>query len=318
MRPAKPRKTKRGGPPLRARGRGIRAGAAPSPAGPGPDEDAPSDSEGGAAPSPQRRPPAPPALLAPAGPRRWAVRLEAFAYGAGHPPVAGPARLRDLVAARAAELRALGADADPALVPDDLLLAAAAAGALVAPPFLDILEGGCFALAPCLCCYASRSARDAREADAALALFRRYYDARSYLESRAFVRVVAALLRDPGPDELAGVAAHLAALDSTPGEVREINERWAGRLCVATPGCQPGVLWVYSSADGRRLLRHLARGLRRGGAPVKVTVASSDARVYPRFRYRMYAAALAGGLAGGTGLELLHAALEWARNHAPA
>jgi len=247
-----------------------------------------------------------PELFARAG-GRWLVRLAAFA-----PAPADPAHLRALIVSNAAELKTFGAETEAAAVPDDLLAAAASSGALTCMPFLDILDGGCFARAPCLCCYEALSAQRAREAGAALRIFRRYYDPASYLESRAYARVVAALSRDLRADEVAEVAQHLAVLDSTPDAVREINGRWAGRLCVAAPPCQPGVLWVYSTVDGRRLLRHLARGLRKGGAPVKVTVASSDPAVAPRFRYRMYAAAPV----RGEGPALLEAALAWARARA--
>ena len=254
------------------------------------------------------------------------MRLEAFAPSA--PAARDPPRLRALLALREAELGELGTETEVATLPDDLFVAAAAAGALTCIPFLDILDGGCFARAPCLCCYAAHSAAQAREASAALRIYQRYYDDASYLGSRAYARTVAALSRDLREGELAEVASFLATLDSTSDAVREINGRWGGRMCVAVPPCRPGTLWVYSTADGRRLLRHLARGLRKGGPPVKVTVASSDPTAFPRYRYRMYAAALAepegppspeapgepGTLAGEP---LLEAALAWSRTQDP-
>ena len=245
---------------------------------------------------------------------RWRVRLATFSAGVP----ADPQHLRALLSSNAAELKAFGAETEAPTTPDDLLVTAAASGALTSVPFLDILDGGYFTRAPCLCCYATHSPASTREAGVALRLFRRYYDAASYLDSRAFVRVVAALSRDLHPSEMAEVAEHISALDSTPDDVREINGRWAGRLCVATPPCQPGVLWVYSTPDGRRLLRHLARGLRKGGAPVKVIVASSDPAVFPRFRYRMYAAAFAHSDVSAPArgeASLLDTALAWTRTH---
>jgi hypothetical protein len=216
---------------------------------------------------------------------RWRVQLGAFAGRA-----AAPATLRALLAPSADELEALGAETDVAALPDDLLVAAAVSGPLTSMPFLDILDGGCFARAPCLCCYAAPSAAAAREAAAALRLFQQYYDGASYLGSRAFVRTVAALSRDLRPDEVADVREHVGALDETPDSVRELNA--AEGVCVALPACRPGALWIYSTPAGRRLLRHLARGLRKDGAPVRVAVASSDPTLFPRFRYRMYAATL--------------------------
>jgi hypothetical protein len=232
---------------------------------------------------------------------RWRVRLDAFTA-----TPASPAELRGLLPDGA--LREFGADTSPAEVPDDLLVAAASAGALTSPPFLDILDGDGFTRAPCLCCYAAVSAAKAREAAAVLRVFQQYYDRASYLRSRAYARLVAALSRDLLPEEAAEVRAHLAALDATPDVVREINA--VEGLCVAVPACQPAVLWIYSTPAGRQLLRSLARGLRKGGAPVRVTVASSDPAVSPRFRYRMYAATFLGPGPPGA---LLEAAAAWAR-----
>lgn len=244
---------------------------------------------------------------------RWRVRLESFAGAAS---TVGPHALRGILTPSAEELKTFGADADVAAVPDDLLVAAASCGALTCLPFLDILDGGCFARATCLCCYAAHSAAKAREAAASLQMFQKYYDAGSYLKSRAFVRTVACLSRDLRPEEAAEVKEHVASLDETPDSVRELNA--VEGLCVAVPACQSGVLWIYSTPAGRRLLRHLSRGLRKGGAPLRVTVASSDPTLFPRFRYRMYAASLLYGRAGGGRVEdlglLLDAALAWARS----
>jgi hypothetical protein len=209
-------------------------------------------------------------------------------------PQASPAHLRTILAAEARDLKTFGADTDLEAIPDDLLVTAAMSGATTSMAFLDILDGACFAHAPCLCCYTAHSAARAREAATALRVFRQYFDAGSYMRSRAYARAVAAMLRDLRPEEAAEVKAHIARLDTTPDTVREINGSTLGGprgpgLCVALPSCQPGVLWVYSTPEGRRLLRHLAR---KGGGPVKVTVASSDPSMAPRFRYRMYAASL--------------------------
>ena len=233
-----------------------------------------------------------PELFAWAG-GRWRVQLAALT-GA---PQASPAHLRTILAAEAGDLKTFGADTDLEAIPDDLLVTAAMSGATTSMPFLDILDGACFAHAPCLCCYAAHSAARAREAATALRVFRQYFDAGSYVRSRAYARAVAAMLRDLRPEEAAEVKSHIARLDTTPDMVREINGSTLGGprgpgLCVALPPCQPGVLWVYSTPEGRRLLRHLAR---KGGSPVKVTVASSDPGMAPRFRYRMYAASLVAG-----------------------
>jgi hypothetical protein len=218
------------------------------------------------------------------------------------PPVAAEA-LRDRLRPSADDLRELGADTAPGELPDDLLVTAACTGALTHAAFLDVLDGGCLVPAVCLCCYTAVSHAKAREAAGAIQAFRRYYNAGSYVKSRAYVRTVAALARDLRPEELTELKneiyhcaeAGYGAAAGEPAWVREANAGMPG-LCLAAPPCQPGVLWVYSTLDGRRLLRHLARWAPKSGAPapVRVTVASSDAACSPKRRYRMYAAALSG------------------------
>jgi hypothetical protein len=174
--------------------------------------------------------------------------------------------------------------------PDDLLSAAAVSGAVTNMAFLDILDGAGFVGAPCLCCYAARSAAHAREAGTSLRLFEQYYNARSYIESRAFARLVSILSRDLQPEEIAEVRNHVSHLDCTSDDVRSLNS--FQDLCAAAPPCQRHVLWVYSTPAGRRLLRYLSRAdeLRQSQLLVRVAVASSQSAVLPRFRYRMYSA----------------------------
>jgi hypothetical protein len=235
---------------------------------------------------------------------QWQLRFDLFVTTA-----ASPDELRAKLAP--AELKTFGAETPLDAIPDDLVVAAAAAGATVCIPFLDILDGNAFTRAPCLCCYGAHSARVAREAAAALRIFLQYYDADSYVNSRAYVRTVAALSRDLRPEELAEVRNDFAHLASTPDTVREINSKEG--LCVVEPPCQPGVLWVYSTPCGRRLLRHLARGVRKTkGLFVKVTVASSNPMLRPRHHFRMYAATLLQPC-GGTSHALVDTALAWVR-----
>jgi hypothetical protein len=237
----------------------------------------------------------------------WRVRLAALA-DTGR--INSPAALRELL--EAGDLKAFGAEAGPAAIPDDLLVSAAVSGATSNMALLDILDGVCFTRAPCLCCYAARAPPAAREAAAALQRFCQYFDSDSYIRSRAYARDVAAMSRDLRPSEVAEVKDHLARLDTTSDAIREINSGDGG-LCVTTPACQPGVLWVYSTTEGRQLLRHLAR---KGGTPIKVTVASSDPDVSPRFRYRMYAASPAASPAAARSVgvsAMVDAALAWVR-----
>jgi hypothetical protein len=174
--------------------------------------------------------------------------------------------------------------------PHDLLVTAASIGAIMSTPFIDIMDGGLFTAAPCLCCYEIRKQKNVKDAANAFELFLKYYSAESYLASRAYSKNVATLVRDPYPVELEDIADHLSTMDSTPDMVRRINADRRGKLCIAIPPCSPSVLWVYSTVEGRRLLRHLSRGRARGKKPVKVSVVSSDIGFYPRHRYRMYCA----------------------------
>lgn len=229
----------------------------------------------------------------------WAAapRLRELARAGADPGGAPPAPDPPSASARASDsdtgghpiLTDLGREGQP---PDDLLRAAAAAGATANPAFLDILDGGDFEPAPCLCCYAAESPRGARKAAQSLMLFQRYYQASSYLESRAFPRMVQTLARDAQSPELAVVKMHLLRLECATDELRAINSHPA--ICVAAPRCRPDSVWVYATPAARKMLRHVARQFRgaQGGLSLTVSVASSDPEVHPRWRYRMYSAAL--------------------------
>jgi len=236
---------------------------------------------------------------------QWRLRLDVLTHTT--PDVND---LRDQLTTE--ELKAHGSETKLENVPDDLLIAAASSGATTCMAFLDILDGDCFVRAPCLCCYYPHSAASARVAATTLRLFWRYYESESYLMSRAYVRVVAALSRDLHAEEVSEIKEHIARLDTTPDDLREVNNSLPG-LCVTEPLCQPGVLWVYSTPEGRRLLRHLTRTIRKKySANVVVTVASSDPVVLPRFRYRMYAARISPE--GNTPSVLRDTALNWVRS----
>jgi len=240
------------------------------------------------------------------------------------PPSMTPGELREACAAQGV---AAGED-----TPDDLLLAAAASGASSSPALLDILDGGEFVAAPCLCCYHIRDPEQFREVQAALRLFGEYFDPAQHVRSRAFGRTVATLSRDLFPDEVEMVRRRLAAqvargaaqrgaAPTPPDALREIHHLERG-LCLAEPPCRPGTLWVYSTPDGRRLLRYLSRLAQREmrSHSLRVTVASSDPGCLPRYRFRMYSAALE-PRGGGRGQDvsapspslLARATLDWAR-----
>lgn len=216
-----------------------------------------------------------------------------------------------------AELRKLSAIDDPR-VPDDLLLATAMTAATVSAAFIEIMDGGCFTAAPCLCCYSVRSAEYMREAASALRLFCSYHDPASFVAHRAYGRAVLAAARDLLPAEVARIRKWMSRLQNAPEGLRKFH-RLEKNICVAIPACRPGTLWVYSTPDGRRLLRHLARALPRELGALSVSVASSDANTFPRFRLRMYAANLCGGEGQGTAQDvLLSSALAWAEKRKKA
>ena len=146
-----------------------------------PKKRAPKASEGRCAPAHHVAPPDPELFARVGG--RWRVQLGALT---GAP--ASPAQLRAILATEAGDLKTFGADTDLAAIPDDLLVTAAMSGATTSMALLDVLDGACFARAPCLCCYAAHSAAQAREAAAALRTFRQYFDADSYVRSRAYAR----------------------------------------------------------------------------------------------------------------------------------
>jgi hypothetical protein len=190
-------------------------------------------------------------------------------------------------------------DEDP--VPDEL----GRLGVVTSIPFLELVDSGDFELSPCLCCYrlkpglsARGSQASARRVAASLELLLQYYDAASYRASKAFDRAVAILTRDVRPADLTEVAEFLIKLESTPSDVREVNRLMADRLCIALPPCRPDTIWVYSTPDGRRLLRGLAKS-----APgVRISLITFDCESFPRFRLRMYSAKLVDPTANPAGL----------------
>jgi hypothetical protein len=171
-------------------------------------------------------------------------------------------------------------------------------GAATSPAFIDIFDGPCFTPAVCLCCAAAVSAAAAREAAASLRLFRRYFDPRGYAKSPACARANAACTRDVRPEEAAEVQRYVSELSSTSDALREANA--TPGIAIAIPSCRPGVLWIYSTPNGRRLVRHLTR---EAGAVIGPPPAA------PRFRFALFA------VEGTT--PLIDAALAWIRAGQP-
>ncbi len=245
---------------------------------------------------------------------RWRIRLEALLIRSAQIEIA------TLRKALEPHMGAVQSTDDPvvlARIPDDLILTAAVTGPLTNLAFLDLIDGAELARAPCLCCYKANSAAGARTLGRTLMTYLRYYSPRSFFESRAFARTVVTLSRDLYPEEAETVRTFVSGLDSTPDSIRALNA--IPGFCVTAPPCRPGVVWIYSTPEGRRLLRHLARALRRGqNPPLRVVVESSDAGVFPRFRYRMYSASFhrQGGPDPADAQVIIREALDWARSSA--
>lgn len=195
-------------------------------------------------------------------------------------------------------------------IPADALAAAFRCGFVTNIAVSDALDrapGG--QASACLCCYRVHGARRARALSRQLQLIQRYYVEEAYARSGAMYRNLRALISDVPREVQQQIKAYVDALETTPPAVREAN-RWPG-LCFAAPDCgQARVLWVYSTARGRRFLRKLGKRCRapkteaaeaeKGEAPmsVQISVAVADPSVVPKFWYKMYVARL--GETGGS------------------
>lgn len=190
--------------------------------------------------------------------------------------------------------------------PADVVESARATCVLTNSVFLDIVDEY-FRRSPCLCCYSARSFDNARDAYEALNMLRNYFNPSGCVKSKAFDKILRSLSRDLTPAELKRARKHVA--ESASPAVRRIN-RYPG-ICVARPECRPDTLWVYSTPEGRRLLRHLTR---RSAVPLRVAVVSSSSSVFPRVRLRLYSAVALGPPGCSPSFESI--ALQWLKKTA--
>jgi hypothetical protein len=177
-------------------------------------------------------------------------------------------------------------------IPDDALAAALRCGFVANTAVADALESAGQATA-CLCCFRVHGVRRARALVRQLQLIQRYYAEEAYARSGAVYRNLRALISDVPREAQRQIKAYIGALDATPSAVREAN-RWPG-LCFAAPECgQARVLWVYSTARGRRFLRKLGKCCRSPAhsLSVQISIAAADPSVVPRFWHKMYVARL--------------------------
>jgi hypothetical protein len=205
------------------------------------------------------------------------------------PPAANPQGTRQWLKAE----RLVEHELPPAeKIPEDALAAALRCGFVSNAAVADALDSTGRA-SVCLCCFRVHGARRARALVRQLQLIQRYYAEEAYMRSGAMYRNLRALISDVPREAQHQIKAFVGVLDATPAAVREAN-RWPG-LCFAAPECgQARILWVYSTARGRRFLRKLGKRCRSPafGFSVQITVAVADPGVVPRFWHKMYVARL--------------------------
>jgi len=201
---------------------------------------------------------------------------------------------------------------------DDAAIAAAAVSGVVGnPAFLGIVDS-LLVRAACLCCYYTRSQARAENAERQVWTLLGYFAQSSYETSNAFYRALAGLLRDASPAEAAMVARHEAGLreltaGSGPAEaqarawVRAVNRR--RRVCAActfhpqgsflyraAQASEPGLLasagvalCVYSTPEGRRLLRRIGKACKAAGLTLATRIATSGGYEFFCLRYKLRA-----------------------------
>jgi hypothetical protein len=89
------------------------------------------------------------------------------------------------------------------------------------------------------------------------------------------------------PQELQQLKKYSATLHDQPAAIKALN--FQDGVCALAPPCSPGIIWVYSTVEGRRLLRHVARQCRKSGIAAQVYLATQRLAPVPRLSYRLYA-----------------------------
>lgn len=177
-------------------------------------------------------------------------------------------------------------DAEKVLKHPDVIDWAATNGLITNPAFVDLVDS-CLSRSPCLCCCRAGTLSDARRANELIKTMTRFFSRDQYLSSNGIYRTIERLLRDVTEQELQRLKEYSFTLHEQPDAVRALNSQ-AG-ICALAPPCHPGVLWVYSTGEGRRFLRHVARQCRKEGIVAQVYLATQRPIPVPRLSYRLYA-----------------------------
>ena len=246
---------------------------------------------------------------------RWTRRTEGIEDPPAVPDAAYLSALRGRLDPR--RLRDFGFEEPPAAIDDAVLAVAATGGIVTNPAFLDIVDD-LLVRSSCMCCYYTRSRSRAGDAEDQIRLLLGYYAQASYETSTAFYRILSGLLRDISPAEAAMISYHVlqgpqdhraealgpadqaahdgaAALCRIRGvcavhvsHARALGADWAEAGILSGAGV---ALCVYSTAEGRKLLRRLGKVCKAAGLTLTTRVATSSGYGFfcLRHKLRLYA-----------------------------
>ena len=221
------------------------------------------------------------------------------------------------------QLRDCGYDGEIAKIDDAALAVAVTGGIVTNPAFLDIVDD-LLVRASCLCCYYTRSRAKAENAEEQIRLLLGYFSQASYEGSNAFHRVLCGLLRDISGAEadMSGHHVHQGPRDHRAEETGPVEA--AARAGVAAlnrgrgicavyvchaPGTRPSTMFsgtqgagwaetgvlareglalcVYSTPEGRKLLRRLGKACKAAGLTLTTRVATSESYEFFCLRHKL-------------------------------
>jgi len=257
---------------------------------------------------------------------RWARWAENVAAGVTENPPAVPDAAYISALRKGLDLRRLrdcGYEGTVAEIDDAAIAATATGGIVTNAAFLDIVDDVLFR-SSCLCCYYTRSRARAADAEEQIWLLLGYYTQASYESSTAFYRVLCGLLRDISASEADMIAHHvtqgardhradaLSPADQAAHDGAAMLSRVRG-ICAILVGRPPGTLYagsdgggwteagilsgagvslcVYSTPEGRKLLRRLGKACKAAGLTLTTRIATSSAYEFfcLRHKLRLYA-----------------------------
>lgn len=217
-------------------------------------------------------------------------------------------------------LRDCGYAGEPGEIGDGVLSAAVMAGIVGNPAFLDIVDD-LLVRVPCLCCCYTANRARAEDAEKQIRTLLGYYSQDSYERSNAFYRVLCGLLRDTTAAEADMIANHTArgpqdhaaaelkgAEASARALVDALNRR-EGVCALYTRHDKPSTLYaatqgpgwtetgllaaeglaigIYSTAEGRKFLRHLGKACKPAGLTLTTRLATSEGFEFFCLRHKL-------------------------------